>query len=119
VARTLAPHAALDVFHAIQHGFYAEGLDTTKGEVLAQISVEALNKAGVTIDRDAFLAAWSAEAAVTATADDFAQTQRWGVSGFPTLVMERAGELYLVTNGFTRTETLVDRLQALVDQAAV
>ncbi len=114
----LAPQAALDVFHAIQHGFYAEGLDTTKGEVLAGISVDALKKHGFDIDSEGFLETWASEAAVTATHADFTQTQRWGVTGFPTLVLERDGELHLVTSGFVRTEVLVDRLQALVDQTA-
>lgn len=117
-ARLLAPHAAFDVFRAIQHGFYAEGLDTTKADVLAKISVEALNKAGINIEFQEFLDAWSSEEVIAVTNQDFQQTQRWGVTGFPTLVFENAGELHLVTSGFVRTEALVERLQALVDQAS-
>ncbi len=117
-ARRLAPETALDVFHAIQHGFYAEGLDTTNGDVLTKIVVPVLNKAGINISAQDFLTTWSSEEAITATHDDFLQTQRWGVTGFPTLVFERAGELYLVTSGFARTEVLVERLQTLVDQTS-
>lgn len=117
-ARMLAPETALDVFHAIQHGFYAEGLDTTQGDVLAKISAAVLNKAGIDLSAQDFLTTWSSEAAITTTNDDFLQTQRWGVTGFPTLVFERAGELYLVTSGFARTEVLVERLQTLVDQTS-
>ncbi len=117
-ARMLAPEIALDVFQAIQQGFYAEGLDTTKGDVLAKISVDVLNKAGINISEQDFLATWSSEDAITTTHNDFLQTQRWGVTGFPTLVFERVGELYLVTSGFARTEVLVERLQALVDQTS-
>jgi len=117
-ARMLAPHAALNVFHAIQHGFYAEGLDTTKGEVLAKIGVAALSKSGVKVHVNDFLARWSSEEAISATNADFLQTQRWKVSGFPTLVLESGGELNLVSSGFARTETLVERLQALIDQTA-
>lgn len=118
VARMLAPETALDVFHAIQHGFYAEGLDTTQGDVLAKISVAVLNKAGINTSVQDFLNTWSSEDAITTTHNDFLQTQRWGVTGFPTLAFEQAGELYLVTSGFARTETLVERLQALVDQTS-
>jgi putative protein-disulfide isomerase len=117
-ARLLAPHAALDVFHAIQHGFYAEGLDTTQADVLARLSVAALNKHGVDIDEATFLQTWSAVDTISATHADFLQTQRWGVNGFPTLVLEHAGELHLASSGFTRTEQLVEQLQALVDQTA-
>lgn len=114
----LAPQAALDVFHAIQHGFYAEGLDTTKGDVLAAIAVKTLHNGGFDIDETGFLDTWNSEEAKAATQADFTQTQRWGVRGFPTLVLEHAGELHLVTSGFVRTEVLVDRLQAVIDRAA-
>ena len=117
-ARMLAPEVALDVFQAIQHGFYADGLDTTKSDVLAKISVAVFNKAGIDINAEDFLATWSSEDAITTTNNDFLQTQRWGVTGFPTLVYERVGELYLVTSGFARTEVLVERLQTLVDQTS-
>jgi putative protein-disulfide isomerase len=117
-ARLLAPHAALDVFHAIQHGFYAEGLDTTQAEVLARLAVAALDKNGVDIDEATFMQTWAAEETITATHADFMLTQRWGVRGFPTLVLERAGELHLVNSGFARTEQLVEQLQALVDRSA-
>ncbi|WP_076592302.1 DsbA family protein [Herminiimonas arsenitoxidans] len=117
-AGILAPDTALNVFHAIQHAFYAEALDTTKGEVLAKIGADVISKAGIKIDAAAFLATWSSEEAIAATHADFSQTKRWGVSGFPTLVLEKNGELHLVTSGYTKTETLVDRLQALIDQPA-
>ncbi len=114
--RILAPEAALDVFHAIQIGFYAEARDVTKSDVLSQISVAALKKSGINISEEDFLATWSSEEATTATNNDFQQTQRWGITGFPTLVYERGNELSLVTSGFARTAVLVERLQALVDQ---
>jgi putative protein-disulfide isomerase len=116
-ARLLAPHTALAVFDAIQRGFYAEGLDTTQADVLVPIATSVLKQAGMDIDEAAFLQTWSSEEAVKATHTDFLQTQRWGVRGFPTLVLEQAGELHLVSSGFTRTEQLVAQLQALVDQA--
>jgi putative protein-disulfide isomerase len=115
-ARILAPQAALDVFLAIQHGFYAEGLDTTSADVLTRICTDALNKAGVEIDVEGFAQVWASEEAITATHTDFLQTQRWGVSGFPTLVLERAGALHLATSGYMRVEKLVEQLQVLVDQ---
>jgi putative protein-disulfide isomerase len=114
----IAPQAALDVFHATQHGFYAEGLNTTKGNVLAAIAVKLLRDIGFDIDEEGFLDTWNSEEAKAATQADFSQTQRWGVQGFPTLVLEHGGELHLITSGFVRTEVLIDRLQAVIDRAA-
>jgi putative protein-disulfide isomerase len=117
-ARLLMPNAALEVFEAVQHAFYAEGRDATQAEVLARVATAALQRNGIDIDEQAFVQIWSSEEAISATHTDFMQTQRWGVQGFPTLVLEQAGELHLVSSGFTRTEQLVARLQVLVDRAA-
>lgn len=114
----LAPQFALDVFHAVQRGFYAEGRDVTQANVLAEIAAGVLRKDGVACDENLFLTTWDSEAAKTGTQADFVQTQRWGIRGFPTLVLEHGGELHLITSGFVRTETLVERMQSVIDQAA-
>ena len=108
------PHASLAAFHAIQRAFYAEGKDVTQGSVLAEVISAALSEAGVAVDATSFLAAWNSDAAKVATREDFLQVQRWKVPGFPTLVLERDGQLDLVTSGYTRMATLVERLEALV-----
>ena len=115
-ARLLAPGATLPVFRAIQHAFYAEALNVTQGEVLARIASAALTNAGFEIDAETFGAKWAAPESIAATHDDFIQTQRWGVTGFPTLVLDRNGKLDLITAGFVRTEALVERMQAMIDQ---
>lgn len=114
----LAPQAALDVFHAIQHGFYAEGKDTTLSEVLAEIAVATLRDNQTDIDEKTFLATWDSDEARRVTKEDFAQTQRWGVQGFPTLVLEHDGALHLVTSGFVKADVLVQRMQEIVDRVA-
>ncbi|WP_334190115.1 DsbA family protein [Noviherbaspirillum sp.] len=116
-ARLLSPSTALPVFHAIQHAFYAQGLDTTQATVLARVSADAMSKAGFVIDADTFRATWDASATVADTQADFLQTQRWGVRGFPTLVLERQGELHLVSSGYMNVAGLVENMQALVDAA--
>jgi putative protein-disulfide isomerase len=117
-ARMLAPEGVLHVFYAIQNAFYAEGLNVTQGEVLAQVASAALTNAGFPIDAAAFHAKWADEATISATLDDFNRTRQWGVSGFPAVVLERNGQLDLVTSGYVRTEALVERMQQLIDQDA-
>jgi putative protein-disulfide isomerase len=114
-ARTLAPQASLAVFHAIQRAFYKEGKDVTQGNVLAQVTCAVLTEAGVAIDPAAFLALWNAEAARLATREDFIQVQHWEIQGFPTLVLERDGQLDLVIAGFAPMPALVKRLEAMVN----
>lgn len=112
-ARQLAPQATLAVFHAIQHAFYAEAQEATDGKVLAEIAVAALRQAGVAVDAEAFYALWADEATAAATRDEFIQTQRWGITGFPTLVLEHDGKLELVAAGFARADVLAERLREL------
>jgi putative protein-disulfide isomerase len=113
-ARQLAASTSLPVFHAIQQAFYAEGRDVTKAEILAPIAAAAMTQAGFAIDAPAFQTTWSSQAAVTATRNDFVQTQQWGVTGFPTLVVERDGKFDLLTAGFSKAPALTEKLQALI-----
>jgi putative protein-disulfide isomerase len=53
------------------------------------------------------------------TYHDFEQTKRWGISGFPTGVLERDGKVDMVTAGYVAMPTLIELLQALVDKDAV
>ena len=117
-ARMFAPTAALAVLHAIQHGFYAKAQDVTQGKVLADIASVALTQAGVPVDPAKFLETWASAAAVEATRADFLQTQRWEISGFPTLVLERDGQLDLVTAGYLPMPKLVEAMQSLIDDDA-
>ncbi|CAN5267185.1 DsbA family protein [soil metagenome] len=117
-ARMLAPDASLATFLAIQEAFYAGGQDVTRGEVLANVAADAISKAGFPVDAATFQATWASEAAIVATDADFEQTKRWGVSGFPTLVLQRGEKLDLVCAGYVKTEFLVEQLQALIDNPA-
>ncbi|HJV86162.1 MAG TPA: DsbA family protein [Noviherbaspirillum sp.] len=115
-ARMLAPQLSLFVFHALQRAFYAEGQDVTQGNVLAEIVSAALTEAGHPTDAATFLTVWNSDAAITATRDDFLQAERWGITGFPTLVLEHNGKLDLVTSGFVQMPKLIGLLQEIVDR---
>lgn len=117
-ARTLAPQTALPVLQAIQQAFYAQGRDVTSKDVLADVAASAMTQAGFAIDAAAFAQSWASEASILATHGDFELAKKWGVYGFPTLVLERNGELDLVTSGFVPMPALVEKLQALVDGQA-
>jgi putative protein-disulfide isomerase len=118
-ARTLADDlpstAILDVFHAIQHAFYAEGKDVTDLPFLAQITVDALNKAAQTdsFDAESFYETLTAPMTMAETRQDFAQTKRWGINGFPALLVQHQDALHMIANGYTKTANLVAALKAV------
>lgn len=117
-ARKMAPTATLAVFQAIQRAFYAEGKDVTRIDVLSEIAAATLTSLGVPTDAAAFEAKMKSEESIMAAHDDFALTQKWGVNGFPTLVLERDGRLDLVTSGYVEMPLLVEHMQAIIDRPA-
>ena len=116
-ARTLSAQAALPVFHAIQQAFYGEGRDVTRGDILAEVACAALARAGVEHTADNFMTLWSSAQMRQATLDDFNLVKNWNINGFPMLILDRNGQLDMVSSGYARMPALVDQLQLLVDNS--
>lgn len=106
--RAQAPGRALDYFHSVQKAFYAQGRDVTQADVLADCAAE------LGVPRETFLPAFRSDGMKEATRQDFALTQRLGVSGFPTLMMEHGDQLHVVAAGFARTDALAARIKSIV-----
>lgn len=117
-ARMLAPKVSLYVFHEIQRAFYADGLDITQASVLASVATKALAEGGYQVDEDTFLKTWNSDVAIKATNDDFVQVHKWGITGFPALVLERDGKLDMVTSGYVAMPKLIELMLDLVDEKA-
>ena len=117
-ARTLADDlpsgAILDLFHAIQHAFYADGKDVTDLHLLAEIAVASLNKTtgANSFDTESFYETLTAPMTMEEARQDFAQTQRWGINGFPALLLEHENALHMIANGYTKTANLIAALKA-------
>jgi putative protein-disulfide isomerase len=111
-AREIDSTRALAVFKAIQAGFYAEGRDMTRAGALADAAADC----GYAFDD--FVAKLGSETMREATRGDFATSQSLGVAGFPTLAVEQAGELFLVTSGYARADVLDERIAEIERRAA-
>jgi len=105
--RTHWPQHVWRYFKAVQHAFYAEGKNVTRPEVLADVAEQ------VGLPRAEFAVAFSSEDMREATRQDFAQSQAWGIRGFPALLAEVDGALQLVAHGFLPEEALRERLGTL------
>ena len=116
-ARTLSDEATgravLAVFHAIQHGFYAEGKDVRDPAVLADLAVAALNRVEGegSFDVESFLETLVSPMGMAEVRTDFEQIQRWGIRGFPVLLMMRQDALHMIANGYTTRDDLISSLQ--------
>ena len=114
IADDLPSGAILDLFHAIQHAFYADGKDVTDLHLLAEIAVASLNKTtgANSFDTESFYETLTAPMTMEEARQDFAQTQRWGINGFPALLLEHENALHMIANGYTKTANLIAALKA-------
>jgi len=105
--RTYWPQHVWRYFRAVQHAFYAVGADVTQPDVLVGIAEQQ----GLPVAN--FKTAFESEELHDATRRDFAQTQAWGIRGFPALAAEVGGTLHLVAQGYLPEDALRERLAAL------
>ncbi|MBV8502906.1 MAG: DsbA family protein [Paucibacter sp.] len=114
VARTLAPEAPLlDVFRALQHAFYVDGLDTTDPETLARVTAQSLTAAGHPTSTEVALRQYQSLTTIQETRDDFRKARALGINSFPALLMEVDGEHFPVTPGYSSAAEILSNMQAL------
>jgi putative protein-disulfide isomerase len=113
-ARRLAPEAdQLVVLRTIQRAFYVDGRDITTGEALADVTASALSEQGFATTPREFLDAWRSPDAIAETRADFLQARRWGISSFPSLLLEDGDKLYNLSPGYIDAEQLVSRVRTV------
>lgn len=108
LADDLPPGALLDVFQAISHAFYAQARDVTDDTELAEILSQALNTAtgDAHFDRASLQETLTAASTREETRLNFEQIQRWGIRGFPMLLLVKDEGLQIMANGYAGAEQL-------------
>jgi putative protein-disulfide isomerase len=99
--------------------FYVDGLDTTDGDVLAQVGVAALALQGTAVPAAAFRAEWDSQATIAATAAEFAQVRAMGIRSFPALLLEVDGQVVEISPGYAPAEQLDRQLHDALRQYGV
>jgi putative protein-disulfide isomerase len=90
----IEPESIFAMFKAIQSAFYAAGRDVTQPEVLADLA------AGLGVTPARFLPVFDSDAARARTQAHFRQARQAEVRGFPTLILQRGGQLERITDGW-------------------
>lgn len=96
------------VFQAIQDAFYVEAKDVTNEKVLAEVAVQALNayENSDVFDVASFLETLQSPESKDETRQHFQQIQRWGVRGFPVLLLVKEDGLHMLSSGYTSAQDL-------------
>jgi len=102
----LKPDATLPYFERVQAAFYMEQKNVTQADVLAQLAE------GVGVEADRFFQAFRSLEVKAKTLEQFRQVYHWGVRGFPTVILQHAQELSVLTRGYRPLEDLQPTLDA-------
>lgn len=108
--RELAPHQTLRWVARLHRAFYVEGVDITDITVFPKLLD------GFDAEPGRFAQSLGDDAIVERTQQDFAEAQRFGVSGFPTVLFRDGEELAVVTRGFVTWDQLGPALTSWLEE---
>lgn len=119
LADHLSARELLPVFHAIQQAFYAGAKDVTDPQVLAEVSVAALNQleGEGAYDVGSFLETLQSPMAMETTQLHFQQCHKWGVRAFPALLMVHNDALHMIASGYAKAADMLAVIQQLEQTA--
>jgi putative protein-disulfide isomerase len=104
VVRRLRPALTLEVLRALHSAFYADGLNLTDPQVLAQV----VRPFG--IGENLFFALYEADEIINATEQEFEFVQMLGVTDLPSVYLEGGMGPELLARGFCQLDELEERL---------
>lgn len=118
-ARAFAPgQNSLPLFRTLQRAFYIDARDTTATDVLVEVAAGALADSGLDVSKQAFRDLFESDNVKQATQADFSLARSWGISSFPSLLVEDRGQLQLLATGFTSLDILNNRLNKVLGERA-
>ena len=109
-ARDLDPAAAFPYFERLQRAFYAENIDITSAEALADLAVEE------GLEAAAFVSRLESPAIHDQTQADFSEARQLGVTGYPSLLLTDHMQVYPLSFGYAPMEQIEALLGGWIGQ---
>ncbi len=106
--RKLKPESTFEYFKAVQSAFYFENKNTN----LTQTFVEIAEKFG--IEKSLFKNEFESDELKQMVREDFIFSNETGIRGFPTVVLKKGEQLFLIANGYAKSEVLVKKIKDLL-----
>lgn len=107
-AKKVNPSIAVDFAHEIQNAIFQDGKLPDQWATYVAIAT-TFGFDATTFEQEA-----RSTNIAAATEQEFALVKSWGVTGFPTIVMEHGGSYYLLSRGFTPVEGLEKGIEAVL-----
>lgn len=111
--RHLAPEKELPFLNSLQQAFYSRNLDITAASNYEDILLQ------YSLDPVAFLAAFHSEEMKTATRKDFEEARRFGIRGFPSVLLRNGGKMALLAHGYQTFEALAPHIRKFFEMDGV
>ena len=102
--RELKPGKEFQFFKAIQTAFYKNNKNPNDTDTY----LELLEDYGV--DKATFKKAFESDEWKAKIKEDFQYSSDIGVRGYPTLVLQKGKDLYLLSNGYTEAENVLQKI---------
>ena len=107
-AGQIAPDKAYAFFEATQSAFYAKNKSTADINTYLGIAKE------LEIDESAFKSMFNSADATAATNQDFELAGQMGVRSFPTLILKKGEEYFLLAQGYQTSDVLIRGMNQLM-----
>jgi putative protein-disulfide isomerase len=107
VARTMDRTRQVEYLHRVQDKVFAEARDLRDPEVYLELAQE------FGFEASTFLQAWADDSSLRSAEADFQQVAKWGVQGFPMIVLDFEGQLTALCQGWASAEVLARRISEL------
>lgn len=104
----LDPANIFNFFKSIQQAFYSDGKDVSNITVLTDLA------RNYSIDSDEYIRILGLEDTKKLTQSHFHLTRKFGVRGFPTLILQKDDRYHLLASGYLPLDALHEKLDALI-----
>jgi len=105
IMRKLQPSQEFAYFKAVQKAFYADNKNTTDTQTFVDLAVQ------FGVDAKSFQLEFESEEAKEAIRGDFEYSASLGVRSFPTLLLQKGEEFYLLNKGYTKADQLIEKIK--------
>jgi len=109
VVRKLNPAKEFEFFKAVQTAFYYENQNTADVQTYLTIA------RSLDIDSDLFKKEFESDEMKDAVKKEFTYSSEIGVRGFPTVVLQKEDKFYLISNGYTSSEDIIEKCKKMLD----
>ena len=103
------PAVEFDFFKAVQTAFYVgnknPNLTSTFIEIAGQFN----------LDKNKFRQLFESEDFKNKVREDFTRSAEMGVRGFPTVIFKNGDDLFLLSNGYTTAENIIQKVEQVVN----